>query len=678
VAQELSVFSIFSLVSAFLKMGAFHLRYWRWTTAGLWMASIFVRLGAAKSSAELLDIWVVDTEYSRLSEIHLRVAESCRGHMRTVRTFVDRYLPRQSETFRTICAANIIKDWDPPLFNLELLRNGVKLLAKEMGIPEEHVAILSPYVKLRRRITGTSDGGPMVMIHQPSLRMPFLFTILCFLIAVHDVFVVERKAVPVTPRRRGIGVTAAWGVAGGRLNDFFWWQQDRIPADRLLYLFDPVYCQPEPALLAEARRMGIESVVLDGPANASGSHLSMKGYRPFSERLRDVLLVCWILIHSVYIGGFGRRVLSQILKNHLRSARLAAVYRDLGLRVMFHNEEQGDIPSLAMERVDGIRAGFYWSSPEGPDTGGLRPHQVFFLWGAHDARVCMDAGSVSQHVLIAGCPMQEMCSNPASRKTVRNTVETIRGAGATCVLTLFDSSMLLRRFYRFFLQWLIDDSSLGIIVKPKYAPRWNELRKDGLSGLVAQALATQRLHVLPSDVSPADAAVATDFSVGACTPSAVTLAALASARILYLDYARIVDGPLKPYATLHRLGPDRCVFYDPVSLKRAVQGYREDPTSNPNLGDASPILHEFDPFRDGKAGVRMGEYISWYLEGLDAGFGRDQALSQATSRYADKWGAGTVLRGLPQIPVMKRVPIILGDQNISAQPHDIPAARTCS
>ena len=92
------------------------------------------------------------------------------------------------------------------------------------------------------------------------------------------------------------------------------------------------------------------------------------------------------------------------------------------------------------------------------------------------------------------------------------------------------------------------------------------------------------------------------------------------------------------------LGEKRCVFYDPESLKQAVLEYIDNPATNPCLGDASPVLDEFDPFRDGKASERIGEYISWYLEGLDKNLEKDVALQEATQKYAAKWGTEKVIR----------------------------------
>ena len=81
-------------------------------------------------------------------------------------------------------------------------------------------------------------------------------------------------------------------------------------------------------------------------------------------------------------------------------------------------------------------------------------------------------------------------------------------------------------------------------------------------------------------------------------------------------------------------------------MRQSVLEYIRDPESNPNLGDATPVLDQIDPFRDGKASQRIGEYMRWYIGYRDTGLKRDNALSQATLQYAEKWGEDKVVRGL--------------------------------
>ena len=175
---------------------------------------------------------------------------------------------------------------------------------------------------------------------------------------------------------------------------------------------------------------------------------------------------------------------------------------------------------------------------------------------------------------------------------------------------------------------------------------WDLVQKYGLGGLVEQAIETGRLYVMDPKATPADAALLTDFAVGITSVSAIAVAALQGARVLYLDYEKLDQSDLKPYGIFHSLGPKRCVFYDPESLKEAVLEHTNNLESNPCLGDASSILDQLDPFRDGKSSQRIGEYITWYLEGLEENLEKNTALRRATDKYAKKWGKDKVSCGM--------------------------------
>jgi hypothetical protein len=115
-----------------------------------------------------------------------------------------------------------------------------------------------------------------------------------------------------------------------------------------------------------------------------------------------------------------------------------------------------------------------------------------------------------------------------------------------------------------------------------------------------------------------------------------------------LDYVPVHRSPLSEWATFYQAGPDRVVFEDPDRLWKALDRFFDDPASSPMLGlAADDVLRRVDPFRDGQAVRRIGEYVRWYLEGLDRGLDRDRALLDSTRRYAEAWGSAMVARGLP-------------------------------
>jgi hypothetical protein len=247
-------------------------------------------------------------------------------------------------------------------------------------------------------------------------------------------------------------------------------------------------------------------------------------------------------------------------------------------------------------------------------------------------------------MLISGCFLSDH-SNKEARQHAEAAVKEIRKEGVRYILTLFDNSPPCPEFYRFFLQWLVEDPYLGLLIKSK-GKSWKEVHNDGLNGLVERADKTNRIHVMDHKSSSADAALLSDFAVSNTSISTLIAASLQGTRVIYLDYERIDQGPQKPYCILHSLGSNRCVFHEPLLLRRAIADYFKNPDSNPGLGDATPVLDQLDPFRDGKASQRIGEFIAWYLEELDGGSNADDAVRSATDKYAKKWGQDKVIRKL--------------------------------
>ena len=64
----------------------------------------------------------------------------------------------------------------------------------------------------------------------------------------------------------------------------------------------------------------------------------------------------------------------------------------------------------------------------------------------------------------------------------------------------------------------------------------------------------------------------------------------------------------------------------------------------PALGDHSDILDNIDPFRDGKAGERIGNYIYTFLEKLDSGFEKNKAIEWCNDQYAENWGNDKIIK----------------------------------
>ena len=204
----------------------------------------------------------------------------------------------------------------------------------------------------------------------------------------------------------------------------------------------------------------------------------------------------------------------------------------------------------------------------------------------------------------------------------------------------------------------MQDPRWGLLIKPKNrGVPWQWQNRHGLRDLAEQALATGRTSFLNARLSPADAAAVSDFAVGVDVSSAVVVAGLAGHRAIHLDYIDQSQSPFSEWAHLNRAGQDRLVFNDPETLWASLNRYFDEPDSSNGLGlMEDPLLSNIDPFRDGQAGKRVGQYIGWFLEALEQGLGRDAALAQSTRRYANEWGESSVAKGLAGLSAVSPEP----------------------
>jgi len=555
-------------------------------------------------------------------------------------------MPEADSSYSTLLRANILKHLSLELVALEEL---VAYARREWGGGNNRmrIGIISPLVAsyaVRSRPGNNWQDITLVSQFAPANTLLYSGMQICFKLARSILPSSYRPSI--VEEGKAIGATACWVTDNSKLRDFFWWEATDIPPARLRYLFDRFDVQPTANLVSEAHNIGIASVCINYHARGEVRETYLRKRLPLARAMRTAGIVARLLLRAALADKNSRDFSARLAEDMARYEVLGFQYRALGLGAIWHYQEAGtDYVTAAMHLAGGMRFGTHWSSLDAPIPGSLRTHHVFFSWGHHDARIHLDAGSTSPHLLLAGCIMNEMRSNSQDREFAQATSTNLRDKGARYVLALFDGSNPTSNFFRFFLQWLIDDPSLGLLIKSKKT-HWMA-RYDGLDGLFERALATGRIHAFDVAMWPADVALAADLSIGQQSPSTAIVAALAGARVIYLDYARLDQDPLtSPYATLHSLGSNRCVFYEHETLRQAVLDYFQDPPSNPFLGDASPVLYQFDSFRDGKASQRIGEYVQCYIEGLDNGLSRDNALRHATRSYAEKWGADKVLRGL--------------------------------
>jgi hypothetical protein len=223
----------------------------------------------------------------------------------------------------------------------------------------------------------------------------------------------------------------------------------------------------------------------------------------------------------------------------------------------------------------------------------------------------------------------------------------LRKNGAEHIMAFFDEDSaderwdighsLQRENYVFLLEKLLDDTTFGLVLKPKVSQTLRS-RLGAVSDLLSEAIHTGRCFVFEggpvhSKFPPAVAALASDVAVSGhlCAPTAGLESALAGVPTLLLDREGWRVSPL------YDLGVGNVVFEVWDDLWKTYVDHRTR-VHVPGFGDWSAILNRFDPFQDGRAAQRMAQYLEWMLEGLRQGLSRDHVLADAAERYADVWG----------------------------------------
>ena len=82
----------------------------------------------------------------------------------------------------------------------------------------------------------------------------------------------------------------------------------------------------------------------------------------------------------------------------------------------------------------------------------------------------------------------------------------------------------------------------------------------------------------------------------------------------------------------------KVIFKDWPSAIDVTLEYFNKPGGIDGIGDWSSIINDLDPFRDGNAAKRMGNYLHWLIQGFEKGLDRDAVMANAAEKYRKQWG----------------------------------------
>ncbi len=454
-----------------------------------------------------------------------------------------------------------------------------------------------------------------------------------------------RSARPERDRVR-VATEHVWGADVSRRCDFFWYPYSGAEWSDLLVYFDRTDRPATPEVTRRLDGMGAGSIALTAEAGQGQAPVWQPGIRLALFKIRSLGLLGRLLPMALRNSHPGARWQWNILRRAVPAIdRWRTFFEEFNVKLNSSYSGQANeshfFQSIALDSTGGLNTRSIYSHLFHDHPGHAVSTQVFFSWGPYIDEylkaIGPGAGSATVH---CGYIFDNMFEGARSRAGEVRT--SLRDAGAEFVICLFDEALSpdapntessWLSFYETFLQAVLDDGTLGVVIKPK-----GEIPAGtGLDTLLSKAQETGRCVVLESAM-PCEAAMASDIAVGLGINSAVIEAALAGVRAVHVDLAR------QDRHRFYGAGYESIVFDDLGRAVGAIERYRRNAGSERALGDHSRVLDEIDPFRDGGAAERVGKYMGWLLEGFRKGQEPADVLREASRRYREGHGPETLSR----------------------------------
>lgn len=466
----------------------------------------------------------------------------------------------------------------------------------------------------------------------------------------------SKSPVPEASGGARIAVHYTEGVNPARRTAIFWLRDSQLDPTRVIHYLDPrqgshprrVPFSISSETLGELDEVGTSWLWVEEP-NVAGRDIRVwqpSAPGPLAQRYR-------VATHTrTHRGQLDRWVLS-IGTTMLREVDYwNAFYLAHNVQIHFDQDEGAPLSfptfaqSIAMDLIGGVHLGNQRSEMKGLTEQRVwgHPDHVFFTWGTYaqsalvssrNRNECLVVTGFSQDVVFTGAPQESMA--------VR---DSLQEHGSRFVVAAFDDSFnpdihfskgMMQAFYSSLLRWALEDPEIGLVFKPKKTESISWLPE--VQELLSRAVASGRCVVLDNATGrlPADAAHAADFTIGIGISTAALESAIIGKRAVHCDLPHNRAHPFYSW------GYEKVIFDDLDRMMAALRRYKADPASEPQLGDHTPCLDELDPFRDGRAGRRVGSYIRWLLEAFDEGCDRSEAIQRANGRYVQQWGADKVV-----------------------------------
>ncbi len=312
--------------------------------------------------------------------------------------------------------------------------------------------------------------------------------------------------------------------------------------------------------------------------------------------------------------------------------------------------------AAAMNEKGGISAVFQTSYYEFPVAYSSINTDINFSFSTTAPMIEMKQGSnIIYNICIGNLAQSGKMFFKEESKTLRKRLHSF---GAQKIISYFDQDISVDQrwgtsrtnaieSYQFLLDKVLQENWLGLIIKPKKPKNIRKVFGD-VNSLLDKALATGRCYIFDNydNFSPKNfknppslCAMASDISIQEMmvAGTAGDEAALTGTPTLMMDRYGVTE------SQFYKLGIGKVVFNDWQELWGNVKKHwRKKPISG--FGDWSPIMDDIDPFRDGKASLRLTRFLNSLSEGFNYGLSKSDNLEKAVGIYTSEWGEDKIFK----------------------------------
>lgn len=433
----------------------------------------------------------------------------------------------------------------------------------------------------------------------------------------------------------------------------FWLEDSKIPLHDVV-IYD---CNANTHIDDE-----IKTAVREQGLTLLGKGPGLAAWRPSKrflfQAVRSVAQTSLAAFKCALVGAMPSPFLFQIVTSLLvKKAFWYDFFETNGIKINVTMMFVGDVTQvMALDDLGGVSAAYQYSISDidCPFLGMGSGETVLFPFAeVHEDSIYKKLKTPVENVVRTGFIYDKFFARAAHNESVHVRRAELQKAGANFIICFFDENSLNRwdiaapdseaaEDYMHLLQWLIEDPSIGMVFKPKKAKSLFR-RIASVGDLVEKALQTKRCIFLDesaqesSAVFPAEAGAMSDLCIGKLTGTTAALeVVLAGKRCLLVDADGLHAHPF------YKWGRENVIFRSWNDLRIAVDAYRKNQELMPQFGRWDFALPELDPFRDGKASLRMGSFLGDIYDALQNGLSRQDALGRARDAYVEKWGQNSM------------------------------------